>query len=131
MAVAHTEHTGSLDVFKDNGEEFRSFRSKSSIRRHGKGDKKSVVSLGNGLNVRVSFLPVFSCFQARYCSSLGEAGGELIKIIERPLLLELFHRILELSYELRTVDDFIVKYGTPRALTANALASTYNNCNLA
>jgi len=60
-----------------------------------------------------------------------EAGGELIKIIERPLLLELFHRILELSYELRTVDDFIVKYGTPRALTANALASTYNNCNLA
>ena len=71
MAVAHTEHTGSLDVFKDHGEEFRSFRSKSPIRRHGKGDKKSVVSLDNGLDVRVSFLPVLSCFQARYCSSLG------------------------------------------------------------
>ena len=53
MAVAHTEHTGSLDVFKDPGEEFRRFRSKSSIRRHGKGDKKCVVSLDNGLNVRV------------------------------------------------------------------------------
>jgi len=66
MAVAHTEHNGSLDVFKDHSEEFRRFRSKSSIRRHGKGDKKSVVSLDNGLNVRVSFLPVFSCFQARY-----------------------------------------------------------------
>ena len=65
VAVAHTEHTGSLDVFKDHGEEFRRFRSKSSIRRHGKGDKKCVVSLGNGLNVRVSFLPVFGCFQAR------------------------------------------------------------------
>ena len=36
MAVAHTEHTGSLDVFKNHGEEFRRFRSKSSIRRHGK-----------------------------------------------------------------------------------------------
>ena len=64
--MAHTEHTSSLDVFKDHGEEFQRFRSKSSIRRHGKGDKKSVVSLDNGLNVRVSFLPVFSCFQARY-----------------------------------------------------------------
>jgi len=41
-------------VFKDPGEEFRRFRSKSSIRRHGKGDKKCVVSLDNGLNVRVS-----------------------------------------------------------------------------
>jgi len=71
MAMAHTEHSGSLDVFKDHGEEFRRFRSKSSIRRHGKGDKKSVVSLDNGLNVRVSFFPVFSCFQARNCSSLG------------------------------------------------------------
>jgi len=29
VAVAHTEHTGSLDVFKDPGEEFRRFRSKS------------------------------------------------------------------------------------------------------
>ena len=36
MAVAHNEHTGSLDVLKDNVEEFRRFRSKSPIRRHGK-----------------------------------------------------------------------------------------------
>ena len=65
MAVAHTEHTGSLDVFKNHGEEFRRFRSKSPIRRRGKGEKKSAVSLDNGLNVGVLFLPVFSCFQAR------------------------------------------------------------------
>jgi len=71
VAVAHTEHTGSLDVFKTHGEEFRRFRSKSSIRRHGKGDKKSAVSLDNGLNLRASFLPVFSCFQIRSSSTLG------------------------------------------------------------
>jgi len=63
MAMAHTEHTGSLGVFKDHGEEFRRFRSKSSICRHGKGHKKSVVSLDNGLNVRVSFLPISAAFR--------------------------------------------------------------------
>jgi len=49
--VAHTEHTGSLDVFKDPGEEFRRFRSKSSIRRHGKGDFLTAALQG----YRVSF----------------------------------------------------------------------------
>ena len=30
MTVAHTEHTGSLDVFENHGEEFRRFGSEGS-----------------------------------------------------------------------------------------------------
>jgi len=69
--MAHTEHTGSLDVFKDHGEEFRRYRSKSSIRRHGKGDKKSVVSLDNGLNVRVSVFG--TCTVQSFCPSVRDS----------------------------------------------------------
>jgi len=32
MTVAHTEHTGSLDVFENHGEEFRRFGSEGTIR---------------------------------------------------------------------------------------------------
>jgi len=32
MTVAHTKHTGSLDVFENHGEEFRRFGSERSIR---------------------------------------------------------------------------------------------------
>jgi len=42
MAVAHTEHAGSPDVFENRGEEFRRFGSEGPIRRHGERDKASV-----------------------------------------------------------------------------------------
>jgi len=71
MTVAHTEHTGSLDVFENHGEEFRSFGSEGSIRRHGERDKVGVVSLDYGLNVRVSLLPILCCFQASQSATLG------------------------------------------------------------
>ena len=71
MTVAHTEHTGSLDVFENHGEEFRRFGSEGSIRRHGERDKVGVVSLDYGLNVRVSLLPILCCFQARQSATLG------------------------------------------------------------
>jgi len=65
MTVAHTEHTGSHDVFENHGKEFRSFGSEGSIRRHGERDKVSVVSLDYGLNVRVSFLPMMQAPKKR------------------------------------------------------------------
>ena len=49
MTVTHTEHTGSLDVFENHGEEFGRFGSEGSIRRHGERDKVGVVSLDYGL----------------------------------------------------------------------------------
>ena len=80
MTVAHTERTGSLGVFENHGEEFRSFGSEGSIRRHGKGDKVGVVSLDHGLNVRVSFLTILCCFQTSQSGgsdgTQGHARGE-------------------------------------------------------
>ena len=69
--MAHAEHSGSLDVFENHGEEFRSFGSKGSIRRHGERDKVGVVSLDYGLNVMVSFLPILCCFQTSQSATLG------------------------------------------------------------
>ena len=42
MTVAHTKHTGGLNMFRNHGEEFRSFGSEGPIRRHGERDKASV-----------------------------------------------------------------------------------------
>jgi len=42
-------------MFRNHGEEFRSFGSEGPIRRHGERDKVGVVSLYYGMNVRVSF----------------------------------------------------------------------------
>ena len=53
MTVAHTEHASGFDELEDHGKEFRSFRSEGPIRGHSERDKKSVVSLNYGLNVRV------------------------------------------------------------------------------
>ena len=71
MTVAHTIHTRSLDELENHGKEFRSFRSKGSIRGHSERDEKSVVGLNYGLNVRVSFFSIFRCFKARQSATLG------------------------------------------------------------
>lgn len=71
MTVAHTEHTSSFDELENHGKEFRSFRSKGTIRGHSERDEQSVMSLDYGLNVRVSFFSVFRCFKARQSATLG------------------------------------------------------------
>lgn len=61
MAVAHTGYTDTYNEIDKHGEEIRSFRSKSSIRGHGKRGEIIDMRLDCGLNLKVSLPPVPSC----------------------------------------------------------------------